>query len=334
MWFISAKVQRLAAVDQAAFLFVIENAQGTIELFDSVVEDCLSASSLISLTFGHMTVDGTSFLGNYAELGANGISMLYSAATIRNSIIDNQRNNVKVTNATMQAIDAGFISMNYQSQIRFDNVTVRGLVGDSSSVISAHGRSSVEIADSTFSNNTATSGSCIDARAPPSFTLSGSTLAQSGGVVIKGMAAGANFTISGSQIFPTKAIPGITIVNSTGTVTNTTFASTHTHNATLGLGVPGNTDQTNSGLLISGRTSDVTIANCSFNNLTSTIGAGVQVTSASKISIVNSTFFNNTAPIGAGVALTSVNISMLTTNNFANNSAVKIDGKPIDMVAD
>ena len=256
--------------------------------------------------------------------------MLYSTATIRNSIIDNQRNNVKVTNATMQAIDAGFISMNYQSQIRFDNVTVRGLVGDSSSVISAHGRSSVSIADSTFSNNTATSGSCIDARAPPSFTLSGSTLAQSGGVVIKGMAAGASFTISGSQIFPTKAIPGITIVNSTGTVTDTTFAS----NATLGLGVPGNTDQTNSGLLISGRTSDVTIANCSFNNLTSNIGAGVQVTSASKISIVNSTFFNNTAPIGAGVALTSVNISMLTTNNFANNSAVKIDGKPIDMVAD
>jgi hypothetical protein len=139
------------------------------------------------------------------------------------------------------------------------------------------------------------------------------------------MAAGASFKISDSQIFPAKAIPGITILNSTGTVTNTTFAS----NPTIG-----NTDQTNSGLLISGRTSDVTIDKCSFHNLTSKIGAGLQVTSASKISIVNSTFFNNTAPIGAAVALTSVNISMLTTNNFANNSAVKIDGKPIDMVAD
>jgi len=215
--------------------------------------------------------------------------------------------------------------MNYQSQVRFDNVTVKGLLADSSSVISAHGRSSVAIAGSTFWNNTATSGSCIDARAPPSFTLSGSTVMQSDGIVIKGMAAGSSFNISGSQIFPAKAIPGITIVNSTGTVTNTTFAS----NATLG-----NADQTNSGLLISGSTSDVTIDGCSFNNLTSKIGAGVQVTSASKISIVNSTFFNNTAPIGAGVALTSVNISVLTTNNFTNNRAVKIDGKPIDMVAD
>ena len=125
------------------------------------------------------------------------------------------------------------------------------------------------------------------------------------------------FRISDSQIFPIKAIPGVRILNSKGTVTNTTFVS----NTTLG-----NNDQTNSGLLISGLTSDVTISNCSFHNLTSQVGAGIQVTSASKISITNSTFFNNTAPIGAGVALTSVNISMLTTNNFTANKAVKIDG--------
>lgn len=125
------------------------------------------------------------------------------------------------------------------------------------------------------------------------------------------------FTISDSQIFPIKAIPGVTILNSKGTVTNTTFVS----NTTLG-----NNDQTNSGLLISGLTSDVTIKNCSFHNLTSQIGAGVQVTSASKISIENSIFFNNTAPIGAGVALTSVNEANLTTNNFTANKAVKIDG--------
>jgi hypothetical protein len=49
---------------------------------------------------------------------------------------------------------------------------------------------------------------------------------------------------------------------------------------------------------------------------------------------VNSTFFNNSAPIGAGVALTSVNISMLIANNFTANKAVKIDGQPVDMVAD
>ena len=150
MWFDTAKVQRLAALDQAAFLFVIQNAQGTIRLYNSVVEDCLSTSSLISLTFGDMAIQGTSFLGNYAQLGANGISMLYSTAKITNSTIDNQRNNVKVTAASMQLVDTGFISMNYQSQIQLNNVTVRGLIGQSSSFISAYGRSSISIADSVF----------------------------------------------------------------------------------------------------------------------------------------------------------------------------------------
>jgi len=150
MWFDQIKVQRLAALDQAAFLFVIQNAQGTIRLYDSVVEDCLSTSSLISLTFGNMTIENTSFLGNYAQLGANGISMLYSSAKITNSTIDNQRNNVKVTAAAMRMVDTGFISMNYQSQIQLNNSTVRGLVGQSSSFISANGRSSISIANSTF----------------------------------------------------------------------------------------------------------------------------------------------------------------------------------------
>jgi hypothetical protein len=139
----------------------------------------------------------------------------------------------------------------------------------------------------------------------------------SNGIAITNMAAGDTFAISDSQIFPIKAIPGISIANSTGTVTKTAFVS----NVTLG-----NDDQTNSGLLISGRTADVTITNSSFHGLTSKIGAGIQVTSASKISIINSTFVNNTAPIGAGVALTSVNKTDLYTNNFTANKAVKTDG--------
>jgi hypothetical protein len=131
-------------------LFVIQNAQGTISLVDSVVEDCLSTSSLISLTFGNMAIQGTSFLGNYAQLGANGISMLYSSANITNSTIDNQRNNVKVTADEMLMVDTGFISMNHQSHVRLDKVTVRGLVGQTSSFIAANGRSSVSVVDSIF----------------------------------------------------------------------------------------------------------------------------------------------------------------------------------------
>lgn len=131
-------------------MFVIQNAQGTISLVDSVVEDCLSTSSLISLTFGNMAIQGTSFLGNYAQLGANGISMLYSSANITNSTIDNQRNNVKVTADEMLMVDTGFISMNHQSHVRLDKVTVRGLVGQTSSFIAANGRSSVSVVDSIF----------------------------------------------------------------------------------------------------------------------------------------------------------------------------------------
>lgn len=133
------------------------------------------------------------------------------------------------------------------------------------------------------------------------------------------------FMVSNSQIFPVKAIPGIKITSCKGEVVNSTFKS----NATLG-----NTDQTNSGLLISGLTSDVTVNNCTFISLTSNMGAGISATSASKISISKSFFFDNTAPIGGGVSLVEVSTALLATNNFTANKAVKIDGSPINMVQD
>lgn len=192
--------------------------------------------------------------------------MLYSSANITNSTIDNRMNNVGVSAESMQLVDSGFIALNYQSQIRVQGTTVRGLVGQTSSFIAASGRSSVSVKDSRFEHNTAVAGSCISALSPPSFEFSGSMLKDSDGISIEGMTGDNTFLISDSQIFPIKAIPGIKISNSNGKVANSTFVS----NATLG-----NADQTNSGLLISGTTSEVTIDNCSFINLTSQIGAGI-----------------------------------------------------------
>ena len=115
-------------MDQSALLFAIQNQDGKIIIQNSSIIDTMSKSSLISLTFAQVELRGTTFLGNYAELSSNGISMIYSKGIISDCVIDNGRNNLNITKSIMTNVEAGFINMNYQSEVRVSNSTIKGFV--------------------------------------------------------------------------------------------------------------------------------------------------------------------------------------------------------------
>ena len=115
-------------MDQSALLFAIQNQDGKIIIQNSSIIDTMSKSSLISLTFAQVELRGTRFLGNYAELSSNGISMIYSKGIISDCVIDNGRNNLNITKSIMTNVEAGFINMNYQSEVRVSNSTIKGFV--------------------------------------------------------------------------------------------------------------------------------------------------------------------------------------------------------------
>lgn len=54
--------------------------------------------------------------------------MIYSKAIISDCVIDNGRNSLNITKSIMNNVEAGFINMNYQSEVRISNSTIKGFV--------------------------------------------------------------------------------------------------------------------------------------------------------------------------------------------------------------
>lgn len=140
-----SRFERIVGEDQAAVLFVIQNEDGRIMMQDSIIVDSLSKSSLISLTFSKIELNNVTSLGNYGDIISNGLSMIFSSGIVRNSLVDNERNNINQTSDEMLQVEAGFANMNYQSTIHIINSTFKGLQGQSASFIYATGQSSVII---------------------------------------------------------------------------------------------------------------------------------------------------------------------------------------------
>ena len=83
-------------VEHTAIIDAIQNSPTEIQIKDSTIEDCLSYSGLISLNVAKINIIRTKFLGNYAKINTNGISMLKSEVIIEDSEISNQRNNLNI----------------------------------------------------------------------------------------------------------------------------------------------------------------------------------------------------------------------------------------------
>ena len=65
-------------------------------------------------------------VGNYAELSSNVISMIYSRAIIKDSLLSNERNRLHYSQLDLNNVEAGVANMNYQSDLEVSNATVRG----------------------------------------------------------------------------------------------------------------------------------------------------------------------------------------------------------------
>lgn len=65
-------------------------------------------------------------IGNYAELSSNVISMIYSRAIIKDSLLSNERNHLNYSESDLNDVEAGVANMNYQSDLAVYNTTVRG----------------------------------------------------------------------------------------------------------------------------------------------------------------------------------------------------------------
>lgn len=95
---------RLVAEDQAALLFLVQNENGNVVIQNSKIEDTMSKSSLISMTFSNLIVANSSFNGNYATTSSNGISMIYSNVEMWNSTIDNAVNRINFPEIMIKSV--------------------------------------------------------------------------------------------------------------------------------------------------------------------------------------------------------------------------------------
>ena len=98
-----------------------------------------SKSSLITLDFARIKIQNSTIKGNYADLSANIISMIYSTAEINESYLSNQQNTIGVSSKIMNNVESGMVNMNYQSSLSIANSTIDSFTGQQTGIINSSG---------------------------------------------------------------------------------------------------------------------------------------------------------------------------------------------------
>ena len=159
---------------------------------------------------------------------------------------------------------------------------------------------------------------------PTKFTFLNSSMSHSDGIKIESSTPGSAFMVDNSTFYPYQTKNSLKIIGSTGLISRSNFTRSRT---------VGNLGSSQSAVRILGG-SDVQVISSNFTNLTSALGAAIQISDSAKFVATKCQFHNNTAESGGAVSITQVPNSILSGNIFTNNSAQKLDGKPIDMQAD
>ena len=76
-----------------------------------------------------MKLENTSFVGNYAKSGTNGMQLINSKVFMTDCVIDNSVNNLKFPIEFRTSIPYGFINMNYESNLEMQGVSISYLSG-------------------------------------------------------------------------------------------------------------------------------------------------------------------------------------------------------------
>ena len=310
--------QRIVGVDQSALIFAIQNEKGTIKMQDTKIFDTVSQISMISLTFAKIELQNIVAEGNFAFLNSNAISMIQAEAVINNSYFSNHRNEIGISLKQMADVQAGVVSMNYQSRIRISNTIVQGFTTQQASFIFSTGQSSINISNISLYNMTSGRYAII-AQAPIEFQFTQSTIRFSNGIYIRNLSPNNYFKISKSKFYPSikqhiNASPMIFIRQSPGRIQGCDFRRDTKFK---------NTDAKFRAITIMGRRSRVLISESNFTNLFQEDEAGaLLVHGGGATHLVNNIFKDNHSKQGGAIAIKATSLTVFENCTFVNNSAI------------
>ena len=100
-------------------------------MHNTTIIDTYAKIASISLTFSEIYINNATFIGNFAEVASNGLSMIFSYCHMENSLIDNSRNEISINSSTIENVQTGFLNMNYQSHFIANNTIFKNIKGTS-----------------------------------------------------------------------------------------------------------------------------------------------------------------------------------------------------------
>ena len=227
--------------------------------------------------------------------------MIYSRARISDCLIDNERNNLNVSISLMNNVEAGFVNMNYQSQMDIRNSTFRGLVAQTASFLRATGQSSISITNNTLMINMTSADFCVQAYSPALFVMKNISMIMANGSTVQNMLSSSQFQSSESRIYPhgqreresdadgsEEGRASILIVDAGGRIDDTLFLGDvdgrenhrSSSEAAFAMLAAGRTPmQDLRALRITGGLSSVQVSGSTFANLTATSAAAIKLES-------------------------------------------------------
>ena len=145
---------------------------------------------------------GVRLTDNFSWIIANGLSLIFSRAKIENCYIDNSLNSANISEVVINAVESGFFSASFQSEIWISNTSMVGLHGNTAGLIQSAGQAKIKIDQgSSLHDITGNYEFAIYASSLMEFELDNITLDNSHGFDLWNF-IGENFHVSNSLIHP------------------------------------------------------------------------------------------------------------------------------------
>lgn len=171
---LNSKFEKIVSLIQTSLIFSIQNPDGLVELDNCTVQNTLSEQSLFQITYSSMHVKNSRIITNYAKLSAHVLSSIQSDIYVYNTTIDNSLNDMGIPYYIIMSQD-GLGSLNYQSQIFFENVTISGMRALQYAVIQSSSDSVIVINGSSLITNCTQSTSSFSTLQASKFEIRNTT---------------------------------------------------------------------------------------------------------------------------------------------------------------
>eukprot|EP00347_Sterkiella_histriomuscorum_P022241 403331176 len=294
---------------ESSTIFALNVQSKIITVQNSIFKQNYHDSNLINFILSHGYFKNTQFIDNFANKVNHGITLIDSTVTVENVTVNYTQKEFLWANT--YEVDAGFFSLNFQSQLDITNSLFQNCRGAQGSVIYATGYSSVTVDGNTTLKNCA--------------SLQGSSL---------------YFTMTNkvrilNTNFNNNTQNDIILENADAEINNCTFsigyqqfikaseANVIVRDSLFQNGI--NQDSNGKGIYCSCQ--NLTIINTTFKNLTALEGGALWLSSTyskSYFNITNSTFIQNQAMHGGAIKIQDAAKLIFQDNKFINNRAERL----------